>query len=236
METTDLLDTLSEEVLRELENPYQSTTVIKPWEFLNPKDPEQGRVLYLPDFLSKSQADHYLLRLTDKVEWKRREILLYGKKVMQPRKVSFSNRNGHPYRYSGQTLESQQWIEELSELELLVRKSLYGDNHMKEQPFDSVQMNMYENGKDSISWHSDNEKLWGYMPEIASISLGAERVFQMRPYKQTSGAATHSWRLGHGSLLVMAGATQDTYKHQVPKDKSQDIRINLTFRRMRHVI
>jgi len=65
---------------------------------------------------------------------------------------------------------------------------------------------------------------------IASLSLGAPRRFLLRHEKKRGKSV--SLVLGHGSLLVMAGATQHHYRHAVPKEDDSGERINLTFRRV----
>ncbi len=81
-----------------------------------------------------------------------------------------------------------------------------------------------------MGWHSDDERELGRDPVIASVSLGAERTFQM---KHKKGEAQWQKVLAHGSLLLMKGTTQHYWRHALPKDKTiQQPRINLTFRRM----
>ena len=64
---------------------------------------------------------------------------------------------------------------------------------------------------------------------IASLSLGANRNFQVR----RGGGPVQTIELGHGSLLVMKPGMQKEWKHQVPKSKSPcGLRVNLTFRWM----
>ncbi|MDF5716486.1 MAG: alpha-ketoglutarate-dependent dioxygenase AlkB [Rhizonema sp. NSF051] len=108
--------------------------------------------------------------------------------------------------------------------------------------FNIVIGNLYRDSRDSIGWHSDAEKSMGTRPAIASLSLGAERKFQIR-----SNDKKHSYDfwLGHGSLLVMQPGCQSNWKHQVqspplrvlsPTDfapKTSSLigrRVNLTFR------
>uniref|UniRef100_A0A7N1A3C6 Fe2OG dioxygenase domain-containing protein n=1 Tax=Kalanchoe fedtschenkoi TaxID=63787 RepID=A0A7N1A3C6_KALFE len=127
-----------------------------------------------------------------------------------------------------------------------VRKALPGSR------FNSVLLNRYKGGGDYVSWHADDEKLYGLTPEIASLSFGCEREFLLRKKKpkaalqgQGKTAAEeplskrlksntidqHSFNLKHGSLLVMRGYTQRDWLHSVPKRaKATETRINLTFR------
>jgi alkylated DNA repair dioxygenase AlkB len=51
-------------------------------------------------------------------------------------------------------------------------------------------------------------------PIIASVSLGAERLFRL---KRANGEVAFTEHLPHGSLLIMAGATQKNFKHENPE-------------------
>ena len=95
--------------------------------------------------------------------------------------------------------------------------------------FNSVLLNLYRDGTDSMSWHSDNETELGQDPIIASISFGAARPFQLR-YKFNPQYRSQV-DLTHGSLLLMSGPMQHCWQHQIPKTKKPlGPRINLTFR------
>lgn len=96
-------------------------------------------------------------------------------------------------------------------------------------PFNSVLINRYRNGRDSMGWHSDDEPELGERPVIASLSLGAARRFLLR--RRDDHALTTEFLLAHGDLLVMAGDTQRFYQHALPKTaRPMGERINLTFR------
>jgi alkylated DNA repair dioxygenase AlkB len=95
--------------------------------------------------------------------------------------------------------------------------------------FTSCLLNYYRDGKDSNGWHSDDEKELGKNPVIASVSLGAPRMFHFRNKKDKT--LKHKLPLEHGSLLLMQGTTQHYWQHQLPKTaKNVGGRINLTFR------
>src|SRR6185369_6696849 len=81
--------------------------------------------------------------------------------------------------------------------------------------FNSVLANLYRDGRDSMGWHSDDEPELGAEPVIASLSFGATRRFRLRSRKTREVALTIG--LAHGSLLVMRGATQRLYQHDLPK-------------------
>lgn len=95
--------------------------------------------------------------------------------------------------------------------------------------FTTVLLNYYRDGSDSNGWHADNEKELGINPVIASVSFGAERNFQLK--HNNDKTLKKNIILEHGSLLIMKGATQHNWKHQIPKTaKPVGPRINLTFR------
>jgi alkylated DNA repair dioxygenase AlkB len=83
---------------------------------------------------------------------------------------------------------------------------------------------------DSNGWHADDEKELGEDPYISSISLGAERIFELK-HNQTKKKI--KLKLEHGSLLCMMQGSQKYWRHQLPKDKAiNESRINLTFRKI----
>jgi hypothetical protein len=88
--------------------------------------------------------------------------------------------------------------------------------------------NYYTTGKKSIGWHADNEEK-GSISCIASLSLGAERIFEFR--KNVSIDSCKTINLQNNSLLVMGKGCQENYQHRLPKNKSCTMpRLNLTFR------
>jgi alkylated DNA repair dioxygenase AlkB len=120
-------------------------------------------------------------------------------------------------------MNPESWIPPL----LLIKERI---EKVIELNFNSVLVNLYRNGKDYVSWHSDDEPELGNNPTIASVSLGETRRFQLR-HKSNKNLDTVEIALNHGSLLIMKGSTQHFWKHQVPKtSKLLKARINLTFR------
>ncbi|HBK45083.1 MAG TPA: alpha-ketoglutarate-dependent dioxygenase AlkB, partial [Xanthomonadaceae bacterium] len=97
--------------------------------------------------------------------------------------------------------------------------------------FNSVLANRYRDGRDAMGWHSDDEPELGPQPLIASLSLGAARRFAFR--HRSDPALRLALTLGHGDLLLMAGATQSHYRHALPRTaRPVGERVNLTFRRI----
>ena len=191
-----------------------------------PKDGEpvvipNGEYLYFPHFFDKGIADQYLQRFIVKIEWRQESMNMYGKQVLFPRLTSWYGDNDKPYSFSGITLNPHNWSEEL----LFIKSKI---EPICETVFNSVLLNLYRDGNDSISWHTDAEKELGKNPLIASVNFGAERKFQI---KHNETGETHDILLKHGSLLIMRGELQHFWKHQVPKQKTiNKPRVNLTFR------
>lgn len=182
-----------------------------------------GSVFYFPNFLRKELADKYLEVFLTQLEWEQRNIKIFGKTISQPRLTALYAINDIPYTYSNLTLIPKKFTTEISEL----HKKLKIET---DEQFTHCLANLYRDGKDSMGWHSDDEKELGKNPVIASISLGGVRTFYM---KHKSKDSSIKLDLEHGSLLMMAGTTQHFWKHQLPKtQKPVSPRINLTFRRI----
>jgi alkylated DNA repair dioxygenase AlkB len=96
-------------------------------------------------------------------------------------------------------------------------------------PFDSVGLNLYRSGQDSVAPHNDHlDEIAEGFP-IALLSLGATRRMTIRA-KAAPRRATHV-DLDAGSLFVMDYATQLHYTHGVPKTSDAvGERISLAFR------
>src|SRR3546814_18020164 len=93
--------------------------------------------------------------------------------------------------------------------------------------FNSALLNLYRGNRDSIGFHSDDEKELGIEPTIASVSFGHERTFILKPKFNRPGD-THKLRLASGSLLVMAGATQRNWVHGLEKETTScGTRVNI---------
>tara|TARA_B100000795_G_scaffold10948_1_gene7665 strand:- start:4594 stop:5208 length:615 start_codon:yes stop_codon:yes gene_type:complete len=182
---------------------------------------QDGEYIYIPDFYSGGKANVYLKAIMEKIEWKQESMNMYGKQILFPRLTSWYGESNKPYSFSGITLNPHPWSEEL----IKIKKDIEPLAHVK---FNSVLLNRYRNGNDSISWHTDAEKELGTDPVIASVNFGAERTFQL---KHIETKERIDIILKHGSLLIMKGKLQHFWQHQVPKTKKiKTERINLTFR------
>jgi len=181
-----------------------------------------AEVVYIPNFYSTKKANNYFIILKENIEWQHDFISIFGKTYKQPRLTALYASNNHSYTYSNITMSPKTFTKELLDIKLDIEQTV---NHQ----FTSVLLNRYRNGNDSNGWHADNEKELGKNPAIASLSLGAQRMFHFKHRKQKN--QKHKLILEHGSLLLMKGEMQHFWLHQIPKTKKDvEERINLTFR------
>jgi len=179
-------------------------------------------ILINRSYLPVEQADTLFSKLLQNIPWQEETLHIYGRSIRVPRLMSWHGDKQAEYRYSGQNHTPLPWTSELKALKHQLESSL-------SVPFNAVLLNLYRNGTDSMSWHSDDEPELSDFPVIASISLGAARDFQFR-HKQDKSRKL-SVNLPHGSLLVMQNSCQQNWQHQIPKRKRVFAqRINLTFR------
>ncbi|TYZ08894.1 alpha-ketoglutarate-dependent dioxygenase AlkB [Hymenobacter lutimineralis] len=185
----------------------------------------QAEVYFQPAFLPIPEATALFSELTATVAWRQDSIQLFGKQVPQPRLTAWYGDEHAAYSYSGLYLRPQPWTEPLQRLRRQVAEATG-------QPFNSVLLNLYRTGQDSMGWHADDEPELGPNPVIASVSLGATRRMRFRPrLSLLPDAAPFGLDLPAGSLLLMQGATQHTWQHAIPKTaRAVGPRLNLTFR------
>lgn len=182
---------------------------------------QNGEYIYYPNFFSKLESDVLFQDLRKNILWKQETMFMYGKKIEFPRLTAWYGDNDKPYTFSGITLHPLPWTSEILKIKQKIEP-------IAKTEFNSVLLNLYRSGNDSISWHTDAEKELGINPVIASANFGATRKFQLRHINTNEKLEIE---LGHGSLLIMQGELQHFWQHQVPKtSKPIGERINLTFR------
>ena len=181
-----------------------------------------AEVDFYPDFFQQQQQRCFD-QLRDELQWTQDEITMFGKPVLIPRLNAWYGDSDAHYRYSGLQLTPIPWTSALLEVKQHIEKFLHCQ-------FNSVLANYYRDGKDSMGWHSDDERELGERPLIASLNLGGTRRFSLRHRYNKQLPVTHI-QLEGGSLLVMQGDTQRNWHHRVAKTaKPVAPRINLTFR------
>jgi alkylated DNA repair dioxygenase AlkB len=179
-------------------------------------DGELALLAQLPLPISNAEV---FARLRIETEWRHETVVVYGKRHPQPRLTAWHGEAS--YTYSGLRLAPLPMTPLLEELRSAVEAAT---GHR----YNSVLLNYYRDGADSMGMHSDDEPELGPAPAIASLSYGATRTFILR--HKRSGR-TLKFDLADGNLLLMAGALQQNWLHGINKTaKPVGPRLNLTFR------
>jgi alkylated DNA repair dioxygenase AlkB len=190
-------------------------------------DMQDADVLFYKAFFSEDDSANYFQTLQNIISWEQQEIKIYGKQIKIPRLTAWYGDADQNYSYSGISHEPLPWTDELLEIKSAIET-------VTDVQFNSVLLNLYRDGSDSVGWHSDDEPELGQDPVIASVSFGEVRKFKFK--HKDDNALQQSIDLTSGGLLLMQGATQHHWKHSIPKTRRQiDERINLTFRVIRNV-
>ncbi|MEO7493531.1 MAG: alpha-ketoglutarate-dependent dioxygenase AlkB [Massilia sp.] len=193
-----------------------STSLPATLESIAIEDGELGWLAQLP--LAESN-EAVLARLIAETDWKSETITLWGKPFAQPRLTAWHGDKG--YRYSGLTLDPLPFTPLLQTLKAAV-EAVSGAR------FNSVLLNYYRDGRDSMGMHSDDEAELGPAPVIASLSFGATRQFILQ-HKRTRERL--KLPLTTGSLLLMGGNMQKNWLHGINKVGGMvGPRVSLTFR------
>ena len=185
--------------------------------------PFDGSALLIPRFISSAESTKYFAQLNEETPWEMPEIVMFGKKYPQAGLSTWFTNTNVSYVYSGIARTPHIMTPLLTDVMNACALATGAE-------YNSVLVNLYRDGNDSVSWHSDNEAVNGSEPTIASVSLGATRRFDLR-HKESG--ETVRVDLEDGSLLVMSGLSQHCWVHQIAKTKTKvGPRINLTFRRV----
>ena len=148
-----------------------------------------------------SGADEVFERLRTEVPWHAERRQMYERVVDVPRLLKFYD--------EGETLPDPVLVQ--------VRQAL--DAHYGPElgePFRTVGMCLYRDGRDSVAWHGDRIGRGStHDTMVAIVSLGAPRTLALRP--RGGGGPVVRHELGHGDLVVMGGSCQRTWEHAVPK-------------------
>ena len=160
-------------------------------------------------------------RLRADLDWEEQRFTIYGRTTPMPRLIAMYGPVG--YRYSGVVHPPRPLPPDVDAIRRRVEDVVA-------RTFNSVLANLYRDGRDSVGWHRDSDYAHGGQPDIASVSLGATRRFELRDRAARARVAVD---LEAGSLLVITGDAVARWWHRVPKtSRAVGPRVNLTFRHM----
>ena len=182
----------------------------------------QPPVFHMTNWINSEDATRFFIGICQEIDPQQGQVKVYGKVYDEPRLTSWHTTNGGTYKYSGKINQSKPFTPILDE----IRRQIIDRYNVD---YNSVLVNVYRNGDDYVSWHSDSEK--EIEGSIFSLSFGTPRRFLVR--SKADHSQKWEYQLGHGDLLLMHGDCQSRFEHHVPKQKNVGLRINLTFRRLK---
>lgn len=170
---------------------------------------------YQPALIDANQGDRLLNHFISNSPWKQTTQKLWDKEYLTPRMTCW-------YGETDKIAGTLPWTPELQAIREMV-EPLAGIK------FNSVLLNYYRDGNDSVAWHSDKESIMGSQPVIASVSFGEVRTIDIR--SKADHSEKYSVRLEHGSFLLMKSGLQEQWEHRIAKStRLMKPRVNLTFR------
>jgi alkylated DNA repair dioxygenase AlkB len=155
-------------------------------------------------------SDRAFEELLGGIVWGQRRRWMYDRQVDEPRLTSWQE-------FDDRGVVASSWLED-------ARAALSARYGVR---FDSMGVNLYRDGADSVAWHRDRIPSEILNPVVALVSLGEPRKFLLRPH---GGGRSRVFKLGQGDLFVTGGQTQRRFEHSVPKVKAAGARLSLAFR------
>lgn len=184
---------------------------------------QDGIVVNYGVVLDASTADAYYNTLLEQIQWKHDTVKIMGKEITTKRAVAWYGQKPYQYKYSGITKTASLFTTELLEIKNVVEQ-------YTGVAYNACLLNLYHDGNEGMSWHSDDERELAPSSSIASLSLGASRKFAFRHKILGHKIAI---LLEHGMLIEMKGTLQKFWQHALPISKKVlSPRINLTFRQL----
>ena len=182
-----------------------------------------SEIQYVANAFTAREADRLFQSLLDAIPWRTATLTIAGQKRPLPRLQCWMADQGRSYSYSGLKLSPHPWNPDVLRIKARLEQ-------LCEHSFNSVLLNYYRGGSDSVSWHADDETELGPNPIVASVSLGAQRTLEFKP-KFNLTTPKKQIVLGSGSILIMGKTIQNNWLHQIPKISGTiDPRISLTVR------
>ncbi|WP_165731197.1 alpha-ketoglutarate-dependent dioxygenase AlkB [Polaribacter sp. 20A6] len=182
-----------------------------------------AHVTLFESFFSIEESNALYTSLLNNTTWEQDQMAIYGKQIDLPRLTAWYGDTDLEVAYVGKTTKLRPWTEELIKIKERIEKEV-------DVKFTRCLLNYYRDGKDSVDWHQDYEVGKRKNTVIGSATFGETRPFQLK-HATRKDLKRIEIPLTHGSLLIMQGATQENWKHKIPKTtKKIRPRINLTFR------
>ena len=172
-------------------------------------DDASGRIVYQPELVPAPECAAWFAALRDGIEWQHERRPMYDRMVDVPRLTA-------GFDCTGPLPPAIAAAKQLVEARMGLR-------------FNSVGLNFYRDGNDSVAMHNDRTAELLPRSPVALLSLGETRVMRIQSKARPRRAIKLA--LEAGSLLLMAGAAQEHWEHGIPKTREPvGARISLAFR------
>lgn len=195
-----------------------------------------------PKFITAEEAElilAYYIGVSDALDHP--DLFVWGKTVKQPRLTKFYSDHTFEYGYSkykAQAAPMPEWMKLI----------MFRVNRQLGSKFNGVLINFYRTGEDKIGAHANDERELSPEGQVATLSIGSKRRFILTPHAKTKEApptvsvrapaflpdpAKRRWEvpLCNGELVVMSGAFQREFYHEIPAEaRVKTPRVSLTFR------
>lgn len=112
--------------------------------------PMDGEVFYYGIILNEIDADNWFDILSEEIEWRHDEAVMFGKKIITNRKVAWYADQPFTYTYSNVTKSALPWTNSLLKLKEIVELTT-------NETYNSCLLNLYHNNNEGMAWHSDGE-------------------------------------------------------------------------------
>ena len=172
-------------------------------------DGERGRVTYYDRFVPADEAEAAFAALRGGVDWHANRRVMYEREVDVPRLTA---------HFPLAALVAG----EVEGIDASGASAIAGVAHRVSEalgtPFNSIGLNFYRDGNDSVAPHNDRLDDLVKGAPIALVSLGSTRRMMIR--SKTPGEPAVPIELEAGSLLVMSWSSQLHYTHGVAKTKA----------------
>ena len=172
-------------------------------------DDETGRIVYTPDVVDEPTSTAWFPALRDTMPWQHERRPMYDRIVDVPRLAA--------------------WFGPDDALPAELHAPKRAIERFVRARFNSVGLNFYRDGRDSVAMHSDHTEELVPRSPVALLSLGSAR--RMRIHSKVRPRRSFDVLLEPGSVLLMAGAAQEHWEHGIPKTREHGApRISLAFR------
>ena len=177
---------------------------------------------YRAGIFTPAECSRLLSALAEKTSWTQPVRKMYDREVLTPRLTAWFADAGPQKRMAQKSINANTWTAELEWIRERV-EPLAGF------VCNSVLLNYYRDGNDSVAWHSDNESMPGTTTVVASVSFGQVRNFDIR--RKQDHREKYAIPLEEGSFLLMKAGFQDGWEHRIARSsRAMKPRLNLTFR------